>query len=89
MSLTSNTKFLAQDGIDGTLSVPLGRENIQPVRPLSEAPLNLPANPVAGAAESPPPSVNQAVSSARSIWSLSLYALILVAIGALAWLKFR
>jgi hypothetical protein len=74
MSLTSNTKFLAQDGIDGTLSVPLGRENIQPVRPVSDVPLNLQTPSVVATAEANSPATAM---------------LIFTVVSALIWFKFK
>ena len=88
MPLISNTNIHAQDGVDGILNVPLGRENIPPVLAVSSAPSILPQSPVSNVDAPGVPSVTDTVPKGRSVLAISIYALIAVAAAALVWVKY-
>ncbi|WP_143751222.1 hypothetical protein [Collimonas sp. PA-H2] len=88
MPLTSNINIHAQDGVDGILNVPLGRENIAPVLAVSSAPSIFPQNSKINEAAPGGPSVEDPVPKGRSVLAISIYALIALAAAALVWVKY-
>lgn len=88
MPLTSNINIRAQDGVDGILNVPLGRENIPPALAVSSAPSILPQSPKINEASPGAPSVEDPVPKGRSMLAISIYALIAIAAAALVWTKY-
>lgn len=88
MPLTSNINIYAQDGVDGILNVPLGRENIPQVLAVTSAPSSLPQTTILNTADPNVPSAEQPIPQGRSVLAISIYALIALAAATLVWVKY-